>query len=114
MKSQEHILTVLRLTFAGACAVSLHSGPPEAGNEISYPDYARQAATFEIDEPAGAAVLAERVVFAECVGNKARVTHVGIWSEGALRYVVELPEPIEVGHLITPEFAAGAIRVTED
>lgn len=114
MKSREHQLTVLRLTFAGACEVSLHSGDPEAGNEIRYPSYTRREVRFDIDEVAGAAVLAERVVYAECVGTKVRVSHVGIWTEGALRYVVELPEGIEVGHLITPEFAAGAISITEE
>ena len=104
-------MAVLQLTFAGPCAVSLHSGDPEAGNEISYPDYARQPATFTID--GDTAALADRLVFAECVGNKAHVTHIGVWSGDALRYIEQLPEPIEISHLITPEFAAGSIRITE-
>lgn len=116
MKSRALQLMVLRMTFGAECWVSLHSGDPEQGNEVSYQGYARVSAMFDVvggGETQYAVNVAE-LRFADCVGQ-VRVTHVGIndGPQGGLRYWQELSEPFEVGDRVRPEFGSGTIVIVE-
>jgi hypothetical protein len=111
MKSTAHKLATLRSVFDMPCQVSLHTGDPEQGNEVSYPNYARVQTMFAINENAASNV--ERIIFAECENADVLVTHVGIHQDGQLMHHDQLPAPVRVSHLIRPEIPAGAITVIE-
>ena len=106
--------------------VSLHSADPgEAGNqttnEISYTGYgrvavARSAAGWDISGNAvsNAAVIA----FGECGGGTATAAYVGVGTAesgaGKLLYSGQLTANLAISAGITPQFAAGALDITED
>lgn len=111
---------------AGSLYVSLHtSDPGEAGdqttNETAYTNYARVAvarsgagwsrSTSTISNVAA-------VTFATCGATGATITHFGIGTAssgaGVLLYKGALTSSLVVGSGVTPQFAAGALTVTED
>lgn len=59
--------------------VSLHSGPPIAGNELSGDVYARVKVEFG-DALSGVIELQGKAIFAAPAG--AKVTHAGFWTSG--------------------------------
>ena len=110
----------------GSLYISLHtSDPGEAGdqtsNEASYTSYARVA----VARTSGGWTIsgngvenAAAVTFPECTGGSNTITHFGVGTgssgAGKLLYSGALSASLAVSSGITPEFAAGAIDVTED
>ena len=107
--------------------VSLHTGNPgEAGdqttNETSYTNYARVAVARTTGgwtaSTAGATENVAAVTFAECGVTGATLTHFAVGSDssgsGKVFYYGPLDSSLAVSDGITPEFAAGAIDITED
>jgi hypothetical protein len=106
--------------------VSLHTGDPgEAGDqttsEATYTSYARVAVarsgsgwTVTANEAENAAL----VQFPQCTGSSNTITHVGVGtaasSTGKLLYKGALSSSLSVSTGIQPQFAAGALSVTED
>jgi hypothetical protein len=106
--------------------VSLHTADPgEAGNqttsEATYTSYARVAVTRS---GAGWTVTGNQaenaalVQFPQCTGGTNTITHVGVGtaasSTGKLLYKGALSSSLSVSSGIQPQFAAGALTVTED
>lgn len=106
--------------------VSLHTSSPTAGsnqqteNETAYTDYARQAVARSTGWNAasgGATANAATISFPQCGVTGATLTHVAtgtavsgvgtVWHYGALN------SSLAVSSGITPQFAAGALTVTE-
>lgn len=106
--------------------VSLHTGNLTAGtnqqtdNETSYTNYARQAVARSTGWDAasgGATANAATISFPQCGATGATLTHVAtgtavsgvgtVWHYGALN------SSLAVSSGITPQFAAGALTVTE-
>jgi hypothetical protein len=106
--------------------VSLHTSSPAAGtnqqteNETAYTNYARQAVARSTGWNAaasGATANAATISFAQCGVTGATLTHVAtgtgssgvgtVWHYGALN------ASLAVSSGITPQFAAGALTVTE-
>ena len=106
--------------------VSLHTADPgEAGsqttNEAAYTGYARKAVARTSGGwtvTANAVENAAAITFDPCTAGSATVTHfgVGVASSGAgyLLYKGALGASLAVSAGITPEFAAGALDITED
>lgn len=106
--------------------VSLHTGDPgEAGdqttNEATYTGYARKAVartsggwTVSGNNASNTAAI----TFDPCSGGSNTITHfgVGVASSGAgyLMYKGALSASLAVSSGITPEFAIGALDITED
>lgn len=106
--------------------VSLHTADPGVGgsqltNETAYTNYVRVAVartTGGFDAPAGGATAnAALIQFAQCGASGATLTHVAIGTAasgaGKVLYAGELSAPLTVANLIQPQFAAGALDVTE-
>jgi hypothetical protein len=106
--------------------LSLHTASPGVGNdqttnETSYTNYARVAVartTSGWDVPAsGATANAALVQFAQCGVTGATITHVAIGTSssgaGTVLYAGALSSSLAVANLIQPQFAAGALDVTE-
>lgn len=105
--------------------VSLHTASPGTGddqttNETAYTDYARQAVDRGTGWDAasgGATANAATISFPQCGVTGATLTHVAtgttlgaaghVWHQGALN------SPLAVSSGITPQFAAGALTITE-
>ena len=106
--------------------VGMHTGNltastnSQAENETAYTDYARQAGARSTGWTAargGATENAATISFPQCGASGATLTHVstgvavsgatGVWHYGALN------SPLAVSSGITPQFAAGALTVTE-
>jgi len=105
--------------------VSMHTASPGTGdnqttNETAYTNYDRQA----VARPAGWAAAsggatqnAATISFPQCGVTGATLTHVAtgtdvsgaghVWHQGALN------SPLAVANGITPQFAAGALTITE-
>jgi len=107
--------------------LALHTADPgEAGtqdtNEATYTSYARIAVartTGGWDAPSGGATAnAALAQFPQCTGGTNTITHVsiGLLSSGAgtILYSGALNASLSVANLIQPQFAAGALTVTED
>ncbi len=106
--------------------VSLHtSDPGEAGtqstNETAYTNYARVAVArtsggWSVSGNTVSNVAA--ITFAQCGASGATLTHFGVGTlssgAGQLLYSGALDAQLVVSSGITPEFAAGALDVTED
>lgn len=107
--------------------VALYTADPgEAGapnaNETSYTNYTRVA----VERTAGGwtvsgntAENAALVQFPQCGASGATLTHVALVTSasggtGQILYSGELDSPLTVANLIQPQFAAGALVVTED
>lgn len=106
--------------------LSLHTADPGVGgsqttNETSYTNYARVAVartTSGWDAPSGAATAnAALVQFAQCGVTGATLTHVAIGTDssgtGLVLYAGALTSSLAVANGIQPQFAAGALDVTE-
>ena len=106
--------------------LSLHTSDPGTGgsqatNETAYTNYARVAVertTSGWDAPsAGATENAALVQFAQCGVTGATITHVAIGTAssgaGLVLYAGALSSSLAVANGIQPQFAAGALDVTE-
>lgn len=106
--------------------LSLHTASPGVGNdqqtnETAYTNYARVAVartTGGWDVPAsGATQNAALVQFAQCGVTGATLTHVAIGTAssgaGTVLYAGALSSSLAVANGIQPQFAAGALDVTE-
>lgn len=106
--------------------LSLHTADPGVGNnqttnETAYTNYARVAVartTGGWDAPSGAATAnAALVQFAQCGVTGATLTHVAIGTAssgaGTVLYAGALSSSLAVANGIQPQFAAGALDVTE-
>lgn len=110
----------------GNLYVSLHTGDPGVGNnqttnETSYTNYARVAVvrtTSGWDVPASAETAnAALIQFAQCGVTGATLTYVAIGTAssgtGTVLYAGALSSSLAVANGIQPQFAAGALTVTE-
>ena len=106
--------------------LSLHTGDPGVGNdqttnETAYTNYVRIAVartTGGWDAPAsGATANAALAQFAQCGVTGATLTHVAIGTgssgAGTVLYAGALSSSLAVANGIQPQFAAGALDVTE-
>lgn len=106
--------------------VSLHTADPGVGgsqttNEAAYTNYARVAVvrtTSGWDAPSGGATAnAALIQFPQCGVTGATITHVAIGKAvsgtGLVLYAGALNSSLAVANLIQPQFAAGALDVTE-
>ena len=106
--------------------LSLHTADPGVGgsqttNETSYTNYARIAVartTSGWDVPSGGATAnAALAQFAQCGASGATLTHVAIGTAssgtGLVLYAGALTSSLAVANGIQPQFAAGALDVTE-
>lgn len=106
--------------------LSLHTADPGVGgsqetNETSYTNYARIAVartTGGWDVPSGGATAnAALAQFAQCGASGATLTHVAIGTAssgtGLVLYAGALTSSLAVANGIQPQFAAGALDVTE-
>lgn len=106
--------------------VSLHTSDPGVGgsqttNETAYTNYARVAVvrtTSGWDAPSGGATAnAALIQFPQCGVTGATITHVAIGTAssgvGLVLYAGALNSSLAVANLIQPQFAAGALDVTE-
>lgn len=106
--------------------VSLHTADPgEAGDqttsEATYTSYARVAVSRNSGGwtvSGNSAENAALVQFPQCTGSSNTITHVGVGtassSTGKLLYKGALSASLSVSSGIQPQFAAGALVVTED
>lgn len=110
----------------GSLYLSLHTADPGVGNsqltnEAAYTNYARIAVvrtTSGWDVPAGGATAnAALAQFAQCGVTGATITHVAIGTAssgaGTVLYAGALSSSLAVANGIQPQFAAGALDVTE-
>ncbi len=106
--------------------LSLHTADPGVGgaqttNETAYTNYARIAVartTLGWDVPSGGATAnAALAQFAQCGASGATLTHVAIGTAssgpGLVLYAGALTSSLAVANGIQPQFAAGALDVTE-
>jgi hypothetical protein len=106
--------------------LSLHTADPGVGNnqttnETAYTNYARIAVartTGGWDAPSGGATAnAALAQFAQCGVTGATITHVAIGTAasgaGTVLYAGALSSSLAVANGIQPQFAAGALDVTE-
>ena len=106
--------------------LSLHTADPGVGNdqqtnETAYTNYVRIAVartTGGWDAPsAGATANAALAQFAQCGASGATLTHVAIGTAasgaGTVLYAGALSSSLAVANGIQPQFAAGALDVTE-
>lgn len=106
--------------------VSLHTGNLTAAtnqqtdNETTYTDYARQAVARSTGWNAasgGATANAATISFPQCGATGATLTHVATGtaasSTGTVWHYGALNSPLVVSAGITPQFAAGALTITE-
>ena len=106
--------------------LSLHTADPGVGgaqttNETAYTNYARIAVartTGGWDVPSGGATAnAALAQFAQCGASGATLTHVAIGTAssgtGLVLYAGALTSSLAVANGIQPQFAAGALDVTE-
>ena len=112
----------------GSVYISLHTDDPGEGgtqltNEISYTGYARFVAarngstwTISGASPTQAANTAE-MAFGPCTSGTPVATHFAAGTSptgaGKLGYSGQLDEPRSISPGITPKFAAGALKFTE-
>jgi len=111
---------------AGNLYLSLHTASPGVGNdqttnETAYTNYVRIAVvrtTSGWDVPSGGATAnAALAQFAQCGVTGATITHVAIGTAssgaGTVLYQGALSSSLAVANGIQPQFAAGALDVTE-
>lgn len=111
---------------AGSLYVSLHTADPgEAGsqttNEATYTSYARVAVARSGSGwtvTANAVENASAVTFPACTGGSNTISHFGVGTDssgaGVLLYKGALSANLSVSSGITPQFAAGALDISED
>jgi len=115
--------TALPWDAAANLEVHLHTADPgEAGNsttnEATYTSYAavsvaRSGAGWTGTNPVQNAAL---VQFPQCTGGTNVITHVSITPAGSTQilYSGTLASALTVSNLIQPQFAIGALQITED
>ena len=108
---------------AGSLYVALFTADPgeaAGGTETTYPGYARVAVARS---SAGWTVTnnvvsnTAAITFGECTSGSATITHFAIFTAstaGTMLYYGALTASLAVSAGITPEFAIGALTVTED
>jgi hypothetical protein len=105
--------------------LAFHTDDPGEGgtqntNETSYTNYVRVALVKATAWTDGGASFsnAALIQFAQCGATGAVLTHVSIGElssgAGQIYYSGELSSPLTVANLIQPQFAIGALVVTED
>jgi hypothetical protein len=111
---------------AGSLYISLHTADPgEAGtqttSEGTYTGYARKAVARSgagWTVTANAVENAAAITFDPCTAGSNTITHFGVGTDasgaGTLLYSGALTASLAVSAGITPEFAAGALDITED
>lgn len=106
--------------------VALHTGDPGEGgsqttSEATYTSYARVAvarsgAGWTVS--GNTATNAALIQFPQCTGGSNTITHVSIGTAvsgaGQILYSGALDSSLSVSNLIQPQFAAGALDITED
>ena len=113
-------------TTAGSLYVALHTGDPgEAGNQLTsecaYTSYARVG----VSRNSGGWTVSGNTVtntaliqMPQCTGGSETITHVSIGTAssgaGQILYKGALSASLAVSNLIQPQFAIGALQVTED
>jgi hypothetical protein len=111
---------------AGNLYISLHTADPAEGgsqtsNEATYTGYARVA----VVRSAGGWTVTNNLVenaaaitFGICTAGSNTISHFGVGTDssgaGSLLYKGSLTANLSVSAGITPEFAAGALDITED
>lgn len=108
-------------TYVGMHIADLTAGTnSQAEDETAYTNYARQAVARSTGWTAasgGATENAATISFPQCGASGATLTHVstGVGSSGATAvwHYGELNSPLAVSSGITPQFAAGALTITE-
>lgn len=108
-------------TYVGMHTADLTAGTnSQAEDETAYTNYARQAVARSTGWTAasgGATENAATISFPQCGASGATLTHVstGVGSSGATAvwHYGELNSPLAVSSGITPQFAAGALTITE-
>lgn len=106
--------------------LSLHTADPGVGgsqttNETAYTNYARIPVSRDTSgwtvPSGGATENAALLQFAQCGASGATITHVAIGTAssgaGTVLYAGALNASLAVANLIQPQFAAGALTVTE-
>ena len=105
--------------------VALHTADPGVGgspltNEATYTNYARVAVARSAGGWDGASALWDNgalVQFPQCGASGNTITHVSLCTTasgaGKVLYAGELDDPVAVSLNIQPQFAAGALDVTE-
>ncbi len=106
--------------------ISLHTADPGVGgsqttNETAYTNYARVAVARSgvgWSAPSGGALESAALIqFAQCGVTGATITYVAIGTAssgaGKVLYAGALSSSLTVSNLIQPQFAAGALDVTE-
>jgi hypothetical protein len=105
--------------------VSLHTADPtetgtQTSNETAYSNYARQPIVKATGWTDGGSTFsnAALIQFPQCGAVGATITHVAIGTvvaaAGQILYSGELNDDLVVSNLIQPQFAIGALQVTED
>lgn len=106
--------------------VALHTGDPgEAGSqttsECAYGAYARQAVARDAtgwDLAGNVASNDDLIQFPQCSSGSETATHVSIGTTlaaaGQVLYSGALDSPLAISTGIQPQFAAGALEITED
>lgn len=106
--------------------IALHTADPGEGgsqttNEANYTGYARVAVTRNSGGwtiTGNQAVNAALIQFPQCTGGTNTITHVSIGTlssgAGQILYSGALNASLAVSNLIQPQFAAGALAITED
>ena len=108
-------------TYAGLHTANLTAGTnQQSENETAYTNYARVAVARSTGWDAasgGATANAATISFAQCGATGATLTHVsvGVGSSGttAVWHYGALNSSLAVSSGITPQFAAGALTITE-
>jgi hypothetical protein len=105
--------------------IALHTADPgEAGvqttSETTYTNYARQPLTRASGWTDGGSTFTNAALlqFPQCGATGATITHVSVGelisTGGQIFYSGALNDPLTVANLIQPQFAAGALSITED
>jgi len=104
--------------------LALHTADPGEGgsqttSEATYTGYTRIAiATGAWTDGGSSFTNSALLQFPQCTGGTNAITHVSIGTlvsgAGQILYSGALNSPLSVANLIQPQFAAGALTVTED
>lgn len=103
--------------------IGLHTASPEAGDqttsEATYTGYARKAVARDGSNWAGSAGAWDNeaaITFDPCSGGSSTITHFSVGTDptGAGKVLFVGTCSLAVSSGITPQFAAGALDITED
>lgn len=106
--------------------IALHTADPgETGDQTSFESAYSSYTRVAVQRQAGAWTVADNqaanaalIQFPQCDGGSSTVTHVTIGTQfsgtGQVLYYGELNDPLTVSNLIQPQFAIGALTISED